>query len=437
MTVRPEDVFIVGGQPDETYIDRGDDRTIERWARPRVRPLLSVSGPTKSGKTVLLKKALPDAVWLQGAGLIDVDAFWQKVCDKLEVFNVHELEAQGGDSSTHDAQLHATTGVLGGNAGTSQTHDTSRRVTRARHESLASAGARALVAAGRVLVIDDFHYIPSEAQLDIVRSLKPMIFEGLAVVVAAVPHRAHDVVRIESEMTGRVQTLKVNDWDRDELLLIARSGFEILGVEDSEDKIAARLALESYGSPFLMQQHCRDICYENETASGALNSVLMPPAEWPEFFEASAEQAGKTVFDALKKGPPYSDRIPRQLKDERKTDIYGLVLASIEQTGPKSSLSYDDIREATKKILVGKLPEKNEFTNVLKQMSKIAKENIQGEPVLEWDEVREMLHITDPYFLYYLRWAPADSKALSKTRMSPRQPALYEDATDIADVELS
>ena len=54
------------------------------------------------------------------------------------------------------------------------------------------------------LVIDDFHYIEGGVQLELVRNLKDLIFDGLPVILASVPHRAYDAVRVEREMTGRV-----------------------------------------------------------------------------------------------------------------------------------------------------------------------------------------------------------------------------------------
>ena len=76
------------------------------------------------------------------------------------------------------------------------------------------------------MVIDDFHYIPVDVQLDIVRGLKPLVFDGLRVVIASVPHRAFDAVRVEKEMTGRVEQLPIPMWERSELEAIALRGFE-------------------------------------------------------------------------------------------------------------------------------------------------------------------------------------------------------------------
>jgi hypothetical protein len=49
-------------------------------------------------------------------------------------------------------------------------------------------------------------------------------------------------------------------------------------------------------------------------------------------------------------------------------------------------------------------PQKHEVTRVLEEMSKIAREQIEGEPVVDYDDAMAMLHISDPYFAYYLRW---------------------------------
>jgi hypothetical protein len=37
-------------------------------------------------------------------------------------------------------------------------------------------------------------------------------------------------------------------------------------------------------------------------------------------------------------------------------------------------------------------------------MGKIAKENIEGEPVVDYDAELSTLYISDPFFAYFLRW---------------------------------
>jgi hypothetical protein len=38
------------------------------------------------------------------------------------------------------------------------------------------------------------------------------------------------------------------------------------------------------------------------------------------------------------------------------------------------------------------------------KMTEIARDKIEGEPVLEWDDDAKMLHIADPFFAFYLKW---------------------------------
>src|SRR5437588_7278680 len=54
---------------------------------------------------------------------------------------------------------------------------------------------------------------------------RSLIDENAAVIFAAVPHRAADVVAAESEMEGRVENLQIGLWDVDELEEIADKGF--------------------------------------------------------------------------------------------------------------------------------------------------------------------------------------------------------------------
>ena len=49
-------------------------------------------------------------------------------------------------------------------------------------------------------------------------------------------------------------------------------------------------------------------------------------------------------------------------------------------------------------------PSQQEVTRVVQEMSKIAREKIEGEPVVDYDTELETLHISDPFFAYFLRW---------------------------------
>lgn len=73
-------------------------------------------------------------------------------------------------------------------------------------------------------------------------------------------------------------------------------------------------------------------------------------------------------------------------------------------TGPKSQLSYDQIRASLNSILADKIPQKIEVSNALNHLTKIDAEENRGQRAVEWDSDNLNLFVTDPFFRFYLRW---------------------------------
>lgn len=156
-----------------------------------------------------------------------------------------------------------------------------------------------------------------------------------------------------------------------------------------------------------MQEFCRQLCVDNgivETC-GAPTGIGEP--NWDEFFSRLAPSASKAAFDLLARGPRQrSDRKVRHLREGRETDIYGAVLRAIAHTGPLTELTYEQLRSALRAVLApsDEPPQKHEVTRVLDEMTRIAREQIDGEPVVDYDGGLATLYISDPYFAYWLRW---------------------------------
>lgn len=397
--------------PQATYVSRehlGIEAQVGTWADGAHTSLLSVSGPTKTGKTVLLKRFFREAIWLSGGALETSDEFWSSICDELEVFTEVNLSVDTSEECSSEVKGGLNAVMANGSGGLGRASGTNRGQSRSRSRSTKTAARQALLDEMPVLVVDDFHYIPPAEQAKIVRGLKDLIFEGLPVILIAVPHRAYDAVRVEKEMTGRVDSIELGTWEERDLTSIAELGFSALGLTLPRS-ISVRLSEESFGSPHLMQTHCLALA-----RSADANVREVREQDWDQFFREGAAAASKTAFDLLKLGPRQrNDRIVRSLKNGLKTDIYGAVLAAIASTGPRTSLQYEEVRAALRTVLESDLPQRHEITNILEQMTRIAKEKIEGEPVLEYDSEYSTLYIADPFFAYYLRWAPDSSKSLS------------------------
>jgi hypothetical protein len=404
-------VFVPGGQPTVTYNPRSALRLEEKvrdYLDERHR-ILSVSGPTKSGKTVLIKSLVrsgDDGLYLSGGLITSVDALWSAITDEFGVFTAESVsddqeEVAGRESGGEGGLNLALTGKW--SRRTSESIASRRGTTRGRERAAVYAARETLRSSGKVLVIDDFHYIPHDIQLAIVRGLKDLVFDGVGVILLAVPHRAYDVVRVEKEMTGRVEQLEIPFWSLDELAGIARDGFVALNVMDHIG-LAHKLASEAFSSPHLMQDFCLQLCKANGINRSQIERHSLDAPIWQEFFKARASGGSKAAFDLLARGPRQrSDRKVRTLEDGTATDIYGAVLAAIAKTGPLTELTYEQLRAAMRDLM-SEPPARHEITRVLEEMSKIARDQIDGEPVVDYDEELSTLHISDPFFAYYLRW---------------------------------
>jgi hypothetical protein len=426
------EIFVPGRLPGVTYVPR-DELRLEAlmgdYLEERGR-ILSLSGPTKSGKTVLVRKVVPRAVEIPGGDIKTADAFWNAVIDHFGASSdaysevSKTIETGEGRSVTAEVggKLRVPVAEVGGNlAATGE--ETRTRAHSIRRQRPVHLVAKNLLRgrADDVLFIDDFHYIPQDAQLEIVRGLKPLIFDGLRVIIASVPHRAFDAVRVEKEMTGRVEQLAIPLWKDNELEGIAERGFNELNV-DALDADVARLAEEAYASPHLMQEFCLQFCKWNDVRKTVPEPIRLKTPDWKSFFRERAPSASKSAFDLLAKGPPRTDRKVRRLRTGAATDIYGAILAAIAHTGPATSISYDQLRPALRDVLAEdeEPPQLHEITSVLVQMSKIARDKIQGEAVVDFDEEYRTIHISDPFFAFFLRWG-LDSEVDAPSRSNAQQ----------------
>jgi hypothetical protein len=410
----PGDIFIAGGQPNITYIQRTQlslEEQLQDYLDTGYK-LLSVTGPTKSGKTVLCRKLIPkeDGVWITGGQVKTEEDFWNMINDKLDVHTQLNFEESSDISDTQSGGLNNGLNIGIVKFGTTfvdtQTEKKGVKLLKSYQKNSRLSAINALLEAKVPLVIDDFHYIDKNIQTSIVRALKEPIFEGLRVIVLAVPHRAYDAVRVETEMTGRVQQLSIPLWSYLELKQIAVKGFPELNVECS-DVICTTLAKESYGSPHLMQEFCLRLCLSQGIREKKSEIIkIKEPEDFRAFFKNIVKMStSKIAFERLARGPRQrTDRVKRKFVDGSEGDIYVGILKALSKTGPKVEISYEQLRDSLRHVIVGNLPQAHEITRVLTKMSEIAKNDIEGEPVIDWVKEDSTLYISDPFFAFFLKW---------------------------------
>lgn len=418
-------VFVPGGLPKLTYNPRTEHKLENRLseANDNLCKLVMVTGLTKSGKTVLVQKIFPrnEVVWIDGGSFTNEEDFWAEINNQLNSYTNFSETKSVNNTTSVEGGLEGQGGILivkakvSGKAEVSHSKDNQKSFSRSVGNK--TAAITSLRNNFIPLVIDDFHYIKRETQGTIVRALKSLIFDGLPVIFIAIPHRRLDVVKVEREMTGRIETIKIPSWTIDELKFISNEGFPLLNTE-IDDSITSEMANNALGSPHLMQEFCREICREFNVKE-TLNRTMMinNKSILPNIFERVADGTGRLMFDKLSRGPRVrSDRIKRKLKSGSITDIYGVVLYALAEMKPGiETLHYEDIRATIKDVSSESPPQAHEISRVLEHMSKISAGDESSTPVIDWEKEDRELHVTDPFFAYYLKWGVSTRQKYNTT----------------------
>ena len=211
-----QDIFTPNDIPTMTYVKRDEQKLEENLKQYYETPnmIVSVSGPSKSGKTVLIKKVIPEEclITIAGAGISSPENLWERALrwmgQPLQTVistsssDAISLAAEAGGKAKIPFVAEGGAKVTGGGSHTAQT---------ARAETLASGGLQQVIreigGSEFALFIDDFHYIRAEFREELGKQLKAAAENGVKIVTASVPHRAEDVVRSNPELRGELPPL--------------------------------------------------------------------------------------------------------------------------------------------------------------------------------------------------------------------------------------
>ena len=276
-------------------------------------------------------------------------------------------------------------------------------------------------------MLDDFHFIPEQTRREVIQALKPLAHKGASVVIITLPHRRSEASRLVKDVGGRTETIEVEPWSEDDLALIARKGFDELGVNDPLN-LGSQLAAESYGSPQIMQQLCLELCERINGVERAASSslALRAPEDWRAFWRLVRDEDSSDWLSKLDSGPKErgQSRKRHKLKSGLELDGYGVILVALRDLGPKLSISLDELNAEIARQLVSKKASALGVATKLGHMSTIAAKSLDAsppeiededeevqdpatgspQPVFEYVAEREEIHILEPYLAYTLKW---------------------------------
>lgn len=407
------EVFVPNGTPTHTYVKRAKEKNEEKLAAALDMPkmVISVSGPSKTGKTALVDTLITvdRIIPVTGQSLNSSNDLWQSVMrwiggpEEIEKINERVLKTGAAVKASAEAGVIFAKGKAEGelNGGVELATATSEKQGIVFFEAVVNE----LSGSEFVVFLDDFHYISEDAQIDIAKSIKAISERGVRICIASVPHKSDDMVRANDELTGRIVSILFDYWTVPELKIIADCGFTALGV-DIAPAIVEKLTIEALGSPQLMQSLCLSLCLEKgirnkqvlQERTDVSDEELRAALERTTLQTDYSRTVEKLHTGAKERG---TQRKEFKLKDGSTGDVYRAILLALIENPPRLSFDYDEVMDRIKSVCQGESPVGSSVQLALKQMDGIAKDIKKDTPVLEWDD--DKLEVTNPYFMFYLR----------------------------------
>src|SRR5215831_4610802 len=254
--VQATEVFTPNDVPTLSYVER-TSRNFERDLRnafdiPKM--VVSISGPSKSGKTVLVTKVVApeNLIHIYGATIKTREDLWSDVIawmggpiERTETEGakiVGELAATAGGKAGIPFVAEGKADIKGGVSADSSSSTTKKYSTTALDDIVREIGG-----SDYVVFIDDFHYIERDVREEIGRQIKAAAEKGIRICTASVPHRSDDVVRSNPELRGRVTAIDMSYWTPQELEQIRV--YEKTPRNSVAEKPAKRAILDAVLSP--------------------------------------------------------------------------------------------------------------------------------------------------------------------------------------------
>ncbi|HEX4240005.1 MAG TPA: hypothetical protein VHZ53_01240, partial [Steroidobacteraceae bacterium] len=389
------EIFTPSDYPTHTYVARSEDRLEERMREALATPgeIVSVSGPSKSGKTVLIEKVAgrDNLISVTGAGITSGSEVWDRALDWMDA------PSQVGGSVTHALGGSVSGGAKGGvsiplvasaqaegsvGANASRTTQT----TESRGRGGMAQVVREIGNSSYVLLVDDFHYMAPAIQADVAKQIKEAARQGVKIVTASVPHRSDDVVRSNPELRGRVRAVDTMPWKASELVEIGRLGFPKAGLEVT-DVFLQELAVEASQSPQLMQAICLQLCF---TAKHYDSTLFKRPLNLTQdeikraFEETSTRTDFASLIRSMHAGPKVrgTERKEFGLEDGSRGDVYRALLLALRRDPPTLSFSWNELSGRVQRVCSPDFPQAASLSTACAQIARIAREMFPGQRVL-------------------------------------------------------
>jgi hypothetical protein len=401
-----DEVFGISRDLPLNYVDRKnvDEKLIENLTREKH---IVIYGSSKQGKTSLRKHCLQesDYIVVQCSNRWSIEDILSNIL-KRAGFKITQSEKKTVSGKNKilaslSASLFGIGSKIEGEKENSQSAETTQ------HElELDPSDVNDVIAAlrtsdfNRYIVLEDFHYLPTEAQKDFAVALKAFHEASrICFIIVGVWLEENRLVVFNGDLTGRLIAIDADRWTESELRRVIELGQNLLNV-NFDSNFAGELIKESYGSVYIVQEACRQACiragvHHTQATTVPVGKGLITR----EIVKEVVDQQGGRYKSFLSQ---FASGFQETRLEMYKWLLYPILAASPEKL--EEGFKYADLRRAMKEhhplaedLNLGNLTQALQSTASL-QVAKDIKPII-----LDYDQTNSRLNVVDRGFVIWLQ----------------------------------
>lgn len=252
----------------------------------------------------------------------------------------------------------------------------------------------------KLIVLEDFHYLPYETQKDFSIELKAFHeFSTITFIVVGVWLEDNRLIVYNGDLTGRVISVNADHWSNAELQAVIARGGALLGVT-FDDGFASQLIGLARESVYVVQEGCRRACHAANIHETQQTPIIIGAGLDVDVIVKSIVDQQSARYDSFLTN--FADGFQDTDLQMYRWLLYTILSTPIEEI--ESGLRYRDIRG----ILSEKHPRKAELNagNIIQALQSSAslqvKKNIMP-IIIDYDQSSKNLHVVDKGFIIWLQ----------------------------------
>jgi hypothetical protein len=413
---RRDDVFGISRDLPLNYVVRksADVSLIDNLTRDKH---LVIYGSSKQGKTSLRKHCLKDDDYI----VIQCSNTW-----KVEDINTNILKRAGFEvnqsskmTTTGKNKISASmggsvsSGVTGifkasvkADAGTESETEDEKEVTFQPLELDATdvndiIEALKSISFSKFIVLEDFHYLPRETQIDFAIALKAFHEKSkLVFLVVGVWLEENRLIVYNGDLSGRVVSINADRWLPEELMQVIDLGADLLNLS-FPDAFKQQLILEAKESVFIVQEVCNQVCRQedvNETCE--TKRVIGSQVDVKELVKSVVNQQSGRYNSFITQ---FAGGFQKTELEMHKWLLYPILTSSAESL--ESGFKWTPLKET---LLVhhpaGNALNPGNLTQALQSTASLQVTKNIKPIILDWDETNRRLSVVDRGFPIWLEY---------------------------------